>query len=314
MKGKAFLFLGAAAIGGGLAWQYYNKKKADGSASLFTPERVSNYPEGTLLRAPNSSPLFIIDAQGYRHLITNSTVAARMGIDRSKIQSISLTELSRIPRAEDLKGLGALNGGTILPLHYLKPMTKGEIDSFIVANFNPSKYCNRTNNDMYTFINCINRTYGDAIVEAANLYYINKIYSWDQLLADYRKASEKYALSDLKGTTFLQSLKNAASALTTIVKTASQGFLSNGPTGIFTGGAQATNQIIAQDRAARAEANAQQAAQVFTNLTTANTSFLTEVEKQRQLNTIKETITSKPVLIGAGILALVGGGLLLMND
>lgn len=73
-----------------------------------TTQRVSTYPEGTLLRYGNDSKVYIIDAVGYRHWISNRNYFDRQGYKMADVKSITIQQMMAIPEASPLAGLAGL--------------------------------------------------------------------------------------------------------------------------------------------------------------------------------------------------------------
>lgn len=71
------------------------------------PQRVSKWPEGTLLRVTGAEKVFLIDQMGYRRHITSRGYFDSNGYKMSDVISISLTQMLAIPEGP---GLGALAG------------------------------------------------------------------------------------------------------------------------------------------------------------------------------------------------------------
>lgn len=70
-------------------------------------QRVSKYPEGTLLRHGSNDKVFVIDALGYRRYISSRSYFDANGYNMASVKSISLAEMVAIPEGARL---GALAG------------------------------------------------------------------------------------------------------------------------------------------------------------------------------------------------------------
>lgn len=75
------------------------------TATATGGQRVSNYPEGTLLRQGTDEKVYIIDARGYRHWISTRNYFDRHGYSMSNVKSISASQMQAIPELSPLAGL-----------------------------------------------------------------------------------------------------------------------------------------------------------------------------------------------------------------
>lgn len=144
-----------------------------------------------------------------------------------------------------LSGLEATE--TALPAHYLVPMTRLEIDSYIFQQKQLGKASKLAAecDDPICFMIMLE-------IERGNLYYVNNIITWEQLQAIYQEAKEGFEAMP-RFPSIGEQLKNVGAFLIGTVA----GFLTAGPVGLFTGGAAATQKIIAEAKA-KASANALQ--------------------------------------------------------
>lgn len=197
-----------------------------------------------------------------------------------------------------LDGLGAT--ASELPAHYLVPMTKLDIDSYIYKEKQLGKSSKLA-------ANCQQDWDGEWVpcfiamleIERGNLYYVNRIITWEQLQGIYTQAhkilSEIPILPTLK-----QQLKDAATFLVGAVA----GFFAAGPIGLFTGGAAATQKIISDARS-RAATNASAILDPLVQK-------VQEGEKEREkLQASVELRSMLPVLVGT---AIAGAALIYFGD
>lgn len=197
----------------------------------------------------------------------------------------------------NLNGLGA---ETALPAHYLVPMTKIDIGSYIYQEKNKgvnSTFASGCNKEWVGFWGpCL-----DAMleIERANLYYVNGFMTWDELQGVYKFAQGLIASIPVFPT-IKEQLKNAGTFLIGAVG----GFLTAGPIGLFTGGAAATKKIIADARA-KAAGNATELIRPMVQKVQAS-------EQERQvLESSMEFRALLPVLIGT---AFAGAALVFFGD
>jgi hypothetical protein len=197
--------------------------------------------------------------------------------------------------------LGALSG-TQLPEQYLTPMNEAQIKAF-VQNAYPASSC--SNNNVWGTANCYSILGANSMVEGANLMYVNKLISWDELQQQYAIAAERYARANFGNKSFLTQLKEIGF----IFASAALG-ISGGPVGFFAGGAGATAKIIADARAARA----QRAQEYFNTLSPVQSQKVIEAQKAQEAEKIKAFLRENKnvLMIGGGV--LVVGGLLLLMD
>lgn len=89
-----------------------NPTPSGGSTTTQTsspaPQRVSSWPEGTLLRHGSNDKVFVIDALGYRHWISNRGYFDKQGYSMTNVKSISLSEMIAIPEGSPLSGLSGI--------------------------------------------------------------------------------------------------------------------------------------------------------------------------------------------------------------
>lgn len=74
-----------------------------------TVKRVSAWPEGQLLRAGSDDKVYVIDAMGYRHWISNRGYFDSHGYKMANVKSISREQMLAIPELSPLAGLLGFN-------------------------------------------------------------------------------------------------------------------------------------------------------------------------------------------------------------
>jgi hypothetical protein len=131
-------------------------------------------------------------------------------------------------------------GGEKIPDHYFIPMSKMDIDSYLY--YNALKICNPVCTEWPENVCC--GIYMD--IERYNLYYVNGIINYDQLMAGY-----KNALDALKAMPRLPGIKEQLKNSVNFAVAAVAGFFAAGPVGLFTGAASAVAKIIADEKARR---------------------------------------------------------------
>lgn len=151
--------------------------------------------------------------------------------------------LGSINKCQSSNGLGATE--STLPAHYLTPMTKAQIDAYIEKEKKLGRYSKLA-------VDCQQKWSGEAIpcflgmveIERANLYYVNKIINYDRLNEVYREVYKMW--EDIP---IIPSIKQQLRDIGTFIVGAVAGFIAAGPIGFFTGGAAATQKIIADAKA-----------------------------------------------------------------
>lgn len=157
--------------------------------------------------------------------------------------------IAQIPY-RSLAGIGAVStdSGASIPDHYLVPMSRLAIDLYIGRHTAMWK-------DSPFYAECPGDWDGETQpctlalleIERANLYFVNKLITYDQLVRVYNQAAD--AIANIpRLPTLKEQLRDAGKFLVGTVT----GFFTAGPVGIFTGGAAAVNQILEQEKARRA--------------------------------------------------------------
>ena len=147
----------------------------------------------------------------------------------------------------NFSGLGAADQ-TVLPEHYLVPMSNLEIDSYIYQEKNKGPFsllavgCDTS--WAGSFVPCFTAMLE---IERGNLLYVNKFISYEQLQGVYKEA-HKMLESIPQFPTFKEQLKNSGAFLVgAIVGFFTQG----GPVGLFIGAGTAVSKMVAEQRAKR---------------------------------------------------------------
>lgn len=87
---------------------------ADSQPAPVVVQRVSNWPEGTLLRHGNNEKVYVIDAKGYRHWISNRMAFDSSGYKMSDVKVITLNQMIAIPESTPLSGMNGLGNGLLM--------------------------------------------------------------------------------------------------------------------------------------------------------------------------------------------------------
>lgn len=201
--------------------------------------------------------------------------------------------LGNLNICSSLNGLG-VTATTTLPDHYLVPMSALEIDAYIYQEKKKGKL-SRINGDCDSplcFLAMLE-------IERANLYYVNKIITWEQLQSAYAEA-QRMLEEEPRIPTVGQQLKDIGKFLIGAVT----GLITGGPVGLFVGGAAATQKIIAD---ARSQASAQALQQINPEIQKAKEGAAEMQKLQSEL----DLKASLPWLIGS---ALAAAGLLFFGD
>lgn len=132
--------------------------------------------------------------------------------------------------------------GYTMPIHYLTPMTREQINEWLGLFFIKKKLDCEAQKGQF----CGAKAMAYMYIELMNLAYVNGFATYDQLQAGYKESSA--FLADVPEIpSFKEQLKNAGKVLAGGVA----GFMTGGPVGLFVGIAGATGKIVADQRLAR---------------------------------------------------------------
>lgn len=192
----------------------------------------------------------------------------------------------------------SIPAGFTMPEHYLKPMTKEQINDWLIL-FALKQYleCRDKKQDF-----CQPKMIALTFIEMANLAYVNGYMGWDELQRIYKEAQG--LLESVPELPSLKTqLKNAGKTLVGGVV----GFLTAGPVGLFAGLATSTAKIVADERLKRATQGQTVIAQNIDKV--AQTAQVREAIAQEE----KKEAVQNTVLIYAGIAAAIGL-IIFLND
>lgn len=194
-----------------------------------------------------------------------------------------------------INGVGVIaeDAGASIPDHYLIPMSKTAIDIYV-----GKLSTNWKNTAFYT--PCKSDWDGEALpctlamldIERYNLYFVNKIITYTQLLSAYNEAAKA-----IEGIPHIPSLKEQFRDIGKIVISIYAGFKSAGPVGFFQGAAAGINQILANERMRRAD-----------KIQRLLNPMLDEVQQAEVLRQRQEDLAKLKILAiwGGGALAVTG--------
>jgi hypothetical protein len=198
--------------------------------------------------------------------------------------------------------LGATPSNIALPERYLNPMTKEQIDAYILKEWNlgNKSYLASACKNVYDAAKkaCLNM-YID--IERANLYFVNGLIPHDKLIAVYKKTEK-----EILGLPVEKSFKDAMKISATIIVAAVAGFIAAGPIGVFTGSTAAVQKMVSDSRAKK-RASIQKALvpQFDTVVQTATQKTQAIAKQQNQQAQARGLATGIGALTAAGIVLFI---------
>lgn len=189
--------------------------------------------------------------------------------------------------------------GYTMPLHYLTPMTRAQINDWAwLFMAKKQQECETSNGQ-----GCSMKAFAYTVLEIFNLAYVNGYTTWDQLQAIYKETGD-FLQAIPEFPKFKEQLKNMGQVAIAGVS----GFITGGPVGLFAGVASASSKIISDERLRKAKE--------IQNVVAPNVQSVSEAMQAREASAIAaEQSAQKKGILGIGAL-MIGGGILIyaLND
>lgn len=134
--------------------------------------------------------------------------------------------------------------GYTMPLHYLTPMTRAQINDWAwLFMAKKQQECETSNGQ-----GCSMKAFAYTVLEIFNLAYVNGYTTWDQLQAIYKETGD-FLQAIPEFPKFKEQLKNMGKVAAAGVS----GLITGGPVGLFAGVASASGKIVSDERLRKAQ-------------------------------------------------------------